>query len=199
MKFRIEDETIVSTGFLKIKSANVVYDKFDGSTQIQVKREMMDRSDSVAILIRETDTDTILFTKQFRYPIAAKDAAENIADAGWLLELPAGKIDEIETPLEAAIRETSEEIGYDISSSTHTKPIQIASFYASPGGTSEKITIFYCEVESKNKTTTGGGLATEHEDIQLVKIPVSEIKRMLENGDVRDGKTLVGLGWLVMN
>ena len=67
MKYSISDEEIVFNDHYKIVKAEVTYDTFKGS-QISTKRLAFERGDSVAILLYEKESDSILLTNQFRYP-----------------------------------------------------------------------------------------------------------------------------------
>jgi nudix-type nucleoside diphosphatase (YffH/AdpP family) len=194
MKFTITKPRKVYSGFLKIVEADVEYDSFQGGERISAKREMMDRGDSVAVLLYEKDTHSILLTNQFRYPAAEKDVASGMENAGWLLELPAGGLHTGEDPIDAAKREVHEELGYELGDLEH-----IYSFYVSPGGTSERIHVYYGEVNSTDKTSEGGGLASEKEDIRLVRLSIEKTKQSLADGSIRDGKTILALLWWLKN
>ena len=193
MKFKIREKSNVFNGFLSIEEADVEYDSFSTGNTITAKRMMMERGDSVAILLHETDTDSILLVNQFRFPAAEKDYADHLENAGWLLELPAGKIETGEDPVECVRREVEEELGYEIDN-----PVFISSFYVSPGGTSERIWLYACEVQQAHKTKAGGGVKYEKEDIQLHKLPLNEIESTLKSGMVRDAKTIIGLQWFML-
>ncbi len=190
MKFKIHNKSNVFNGFLSIAEADVEYDSFSTGKTITAKRMMMERGDSVAILLHETDTDSILLVNQFRFPAAEKDLADNRENAGWLLELPAGKIETGEDPAECARREVEEELGYEIE-----EPRFITSFYVSPGGTSERIWLYVCDVQQAHKTKMGGGVKYEKEDIALFKLHASEIESAIQKGIIRDAKSLVALLW----
>jgi len=56
--------------------------------------------------------------------------------------------------------------------------------------------LFYGEVGDADRVSAGGGLASEHEDIQLVELTLPDLWRALENGDIVDAKTLVAAQWL---
>lgn len=193
MHFTISSKTRPYSNFLKIDSIKFEYDAFKTLKKIKVEREVLERGDSVAVLIYEQDTDTVLFTKQFRPGAAEKDLTAGLEDAGWLLEIPAGMIDLGEDPQQAAIREVKEELGYAITSCK-----SIAQFYVSPGGCTERIFLYYASVKQNDKTDTGGGLLSEHEDISLVKIKKNNLAEALENGSIRDAKTIVALQWLML-
>ena len=193
MHFLITSKTRPYSNFLKIDKIKFEYDAFEAGNTIKVPPEVLERGDSVAVLIYELDSDSLLFTKQFRPGAAEKDLKEGYEDAGWLLEIPAGMIDLGEDPVQAAIREVKEELGYAITSCK-----SIAQFYVSPGGCTERIFLFYASVKQIDKTHTGGGLLSENEDIALVKIKKNNLAEVLENGSIRDTKTIVALQWLML-
>ena len=186
MNYKIIKEDIVYDDFFKIKKAIIEHDQFNLST-IKVERQSFERGDSVSILIYEKDTDSLLFTNQFRYPTAGK---EN----GWILELTAGSIEGNEEPIIRVKKEVEEEIGYNIEDVEF-----INSFFVSPGGTSERLFLFYSEVNSANKVYEGGGMKYEKEDIQLVKLKVKDAIKQLKNNKLRDAKTIIGLQWFIIN
>lgn len=194
MHFLISSKTRPYSGFLKIDKIKFEYDAFKTHERIKVEREVLERGDSVAVLIYESDSDSILFTKQFRPGAAEKDLIDGYDDAGWLLEIPAGMIDVGEDPQQAAMREVQEELGYAISSCK-----SITQFYVSPGGSTERIFLYYADVKQSDKTHTGGGLQTEHEDIALIKIKKSDLSQAIQNGNIRDAKTMVALQWLMLH
>lgn len=183
MKYTIEEEKTVFQDHYKIVSATVTYDSFEGG-QITARRLAFERGDSVAILLRERETDTFLLTRQFRYPSCKHSN-------GWLLEIPAGCLEEGESPKACIIREVMEELGYTIKN-----PQAVKTFYTSPGGATERVHLFFSEVSQNDKTGTGGGQKDEKEDIQLVKIPVSEIETHLDQ--LKDAKTILALQWFLL-
>ena len=85
MIYKILNEEIVFDGFFKIKKAKIKHELFDSKT-IEIERLCFERGDSVAILIYEKDTDSLLFTNKFRYPTTKEES-------GWILELTAGSIE----------------------------------------------------------------------------------------------------------
>ena len=186
MKYKILKEEIVFDNFFKIKKAKIKHDLFNAD-QVEVDRLCFERGDSVAILLYEKDTDTLLFTHQFRYPTIKEKE-------GWILELTAGSIESTEEPTDTVKKEVEEEIGY-----TLDKVEFINSFFVSPGGTSERIFLYYSEVNSINKIFEGGGAKYEKEDIQLVKLKVNEAVEGYRNNEFRDAKTIIGLQWFLLN
>ena len=84
-----------------------------------------------------------------------------------------------------------EELGYNINN-----PKLISTFYTSPGASTERIFLFFAEVSENDKTGIGGGNNGENEDIQLVKIPVSEIPSKILK--LKDAKTILALQWYLL-
>lgn len=185
MNYTLNTEETVYSDHYKMLKANVTYDTFSGS-EITANRFAFHRGDSVAILLFEKDTNSILLTKQFRYPTTQHGQ-------GWLYEIPAGSMEKNECPLTCVTRETEEEVGYEI-----FQPQQFFNFYVSPGGATERCYLFYAEVTARDKTAAGGGVDSEHEDIKIIKLPVSEITAWLSE-KIIDAKTIIALQWFLMH
>ena len=64
------------------------------------------------------------------------------------------------------------------------------------GGSSERIYLFYAEIEEADREHEGGGLPQEGEDIEVVELTLDQAWRALESGEIADAKTIVGLQWL---
>lgn len=187
MKHSINKEKTVYNGFFKVLEAQVTHDKLNETGTIEATRICLERGDSIAVLIYEKDTDSFLFTKQFRYPSARRNCP-------WMLELVAGSVEEGENPLHCAQREIEEEIGYE------TEQLElITTYFPSPGGCSEQIHLYYTEVHSSQKTLKGGGAISEKEDIQLIKIKQTDIKKHLEEGAFNNSISLIGIQWYLLN
>lgn len=184
MKYSVKNERIVFKDHYKMVKASVTYDTFN-SDSINTERLAFERGNSVAILLFEKETQSILLTNQFRYPTCKNGE-------GWLVEIPAGSLEENEKPEACIKREVMEELGYKLKT---TK--LISTFYTSPGASTERIYLFYSEVSEKDKTEKGGGSTEENEDIQLVKIPVSEITSKIN--EFKDAKTILALQWYLLN
>jgi nudix-type nucleoside diphosphatase (YffH/AdpP family) len=158
--------------------------RLSGGMSAEVRRIDADRGDAVAAIVLDTAARAVILTEQFRYPTLG-------TGTGWLREAVAGVVEPGEDPLAAIRREVREEIGYDLLEAHH-----IGTFYLSPGGSSERVILFYAEVDDALRVSQGGGVATEGEDIALRRLPVDELDAALERGEVADAKTLVGLLWL---
>jgi ADP-ribose pyrophosphatase len=69
----------------------------------------------------------------------------------------------------------------------------ISTFYTSPGGTSERIFLYYGEVTDADKVAEGGGATSEDEDIRVLEMPLDEAWDAVADGRLHDAKTLIAL------
>jgi nudix-type nucleoside diphosphatase (YffH/AdpP family) len=89
-------------------------------------------------------------------------------------------------------REVLEESGYEIERLHH-----INTFYLSPGGSSERIILYYAEVTDANRVGPGGGHRNDGEDIRLLEIPLARLQSQVAAGRIADAKTLVAIFWFL--
>lgn len=159
----------------------------DDSWQIQT-REAYDRGNGAAILLYNISQRTVILIRQFRMP-----AYLNGDKTGLLIEACAGLLDQ-DHPEDAIIRETEEETGYRV---TNIKKIFEA--YMSPGSVTEVLYFFIAEYSAGMKVTEGGGVAHEHEDIEVLEIDFNKALQMIESGEIKDAKTIMLLQYLRLN
>jgi len=175
---KINEETTVYPGFLKVKQASITETLKDGS-EITYVRQKLCRSDAVGAFIYNKDTDSVILIKQSRYAIFKKYD-------GNLLEIVAGKIDKDESPADALGREVEEEIGYNL------KPenvFYLTKTFMSCGYTDERVYFYAAIVTNENKVSVGGGLDSECENIETVEIKMSDFLLLLSNNQLEDAKT----------
>jgi len=181
-------------GMPQVKKEKIVFDKAliiqeahletvsAGGKVLAYSRLRVKRVDAVAVFIYNTGSESVVLTRQFRYAISDRVSTP-------ILELMAGKIDPGETPEQTALRESLEECGYRI---RPEKLIPLASFFASPGYTSEKYHLFFAAVTSPDRVSQGGGLESENESIEVVEMPLAEFRQLVKSGQIVDAKTLLG-------
>lgn len=169
--------TVKSEKVFEGKIINVRVDTVELQNQKYAKREIVEHKGASAI-IAINEKDELILVRQYR------KAVED-----FLFELPAGKIELSEEPMECAFRELKEETGYEAK-----KLNKIFEIYTSPGFLNEKIHLFKAE----DLTYTSTDL-DEDECIEVLFISKDEAKKMLDSGRISDSKTLVGiLFWLNM-
>lgn len=184
MKVTIHSSRRVFDDFFRIDEALVSFERFDGQMSGPVRRLSFERGDSVSAIIFNRTTRNIILVNQFKFPTHRKGP-------GWVTETVAGMLKETE-PLESAIRrEILEETGYQVRALE-----EIATFYVSPGGSSERVSLFYAEVDDAGRTGPGGGVPEEAEDIKTVEFSLPELRRLLASGEIVDAKTIIGILWL---
>ena len=168
--------------FFKILRARVQYEKFDGTMSAEVERLVFERGNSVGVVLYDARQDTVLLTRQFRYPAYIHNGP------GWLIEIVAGVQDKGCDAITVAHSELVEELGYKVD---HLQ--LLCRFYLSPGGSSEQMSLYLGYLQHAKRVNKGGGAASEHEDIQLFEISLSRALKMIQNGEIRDAKTIIAL------
>ncbi|HXB72493.1 MAG TPA: NUDIX hydrolase [Candidatus Acidoferrales bacterium] len=169
---------------MKITSSKEVYncglfrvtedEAVDPKTGFHIKRSVV-RHIGSAVIMAVDRKKRVLLVRQYRLP------AEK-----YLWELPAGRLDPGEKPLQAARRELKEETGYRARQWT-----RLASYFASPGFVQERMTIFLAE-----DLTGGEATPMDDEQIEARWFTKKELAEMIESGKIDDGKTLIGfLTW----
>jgi len=107
------------------------------------------------------------------------------AAGGWITELPAGKLDNREPPLECAQRELAEEAGV-----TAAHWVKLGEFFSSPGVLTEVIHVYLA------RDLDAGELAPEVNEVFDARwVPLDEAVELAVNGSLQDAKTIVGLAW----
>jgi nudix-type nucleoside diphosphatase (YffH/AdpP family) len=184
-KVSVEQKKYILEDVFKVEEAYLRYEKFNGEMSETVRRISLERGDSVSILIYNSRTDKIILVSQFRYPSYK-------SGNGWIIEAIAGIVDSGETPEESARREVREETGLDI-----TKLEHIVTFFPSPGGSSERIFLFYSEVSKEaDSYQETGGLLCEGEDIKSYEFTLEEALEKIKSAEIMDAKTIIGIFWL---
>lgn len=160
-------------GHFKINKYTIEH---DGNTHIE---ECFERGHSVAAIVYDTLMNKFILTKQFR-----------IGPQKEMIEIVAGSMDkENETPTEALKREIEEELGYG--NIDDDLILHITSVYVSPGGTSEKVHLYFVPVSEK--ISKGGGV--ESENISIVEMTPKELEEFLLM--TNDAKTFIGINYVL--
>ena len=154
----------------------VTRDEVEEPGGVKATRDVIRHNGSVVVLAVDTETNPkdpgILLIRQYRH-----------AAGKLMLELPAGRIEPGEKLIPAARRELIEETGYRAKRWSHH-----CNYYASPGFLTETMTILLAE-----GLTQGEAAPEEDEKIELHMTPLSEVLRLIREGKIEDGKTLIGV------
>ncbi len=177
----VSDETL-SRNWYHLRNVTFDYMGADGVTTRQ-KREVYDRGNGATILLRDRARDSVVLVRQFRMP-----AYQN-GHSGWLVETPAGLLDG-QSPEEAIRREAMEETGYRVST-----PRFLFRSFMSPGAVTETIDFFVADIDLSDRVEEGGGVAHEHEDIEVLELSLDAALAMITSGDICDAKTIMLLQW----
>lgn len=175
------------SGFFSIDLYRFRHRLFNGNMSGEITREIFERGHAAVLLPFDPVRDEVVLIEQIR--IAAFDTSES----PWLLEMIAGMIEEGETPEDVARREAVEEAGLDVN-----RVKNVLSYLASPGGTSERLTILVGEVDA---TTAHGihGLAEENEDIRVHVVSREQAYQWVEEGKIDNAATVIALQWLQLH
>ena len=186
-KIKILQTEILSDNWYALKKITYEYLQSDGTWQTQT-REAYDRGNGATILLYNKEQKTVILTKQFRLPTFINGNA-----AGMLIEACAGLLDK-DNPEDCIRRETEEETGYKI-----TDVHKIFEVYMFLGSVTEMLYFFIAGYTASMKVHDGGGIKHEQENIEVLEIPVQQTMEMIDNGEIKDAKTIILLQYVKLH
>jgi ADP-ribose pyrophosphatase len=134
-------------------------------------REIVEHSDCVAVVVLDS-RDRAILVRQYRKAVDK-----------YLLEIPAGSIEPGEQPVECVRRELQEEIGY-----LPNRIERLGGFYSAPGYCTEYLHLYLAThlIPSRKR-------AEDTEEIEVIRVPLTNIPDMIASGDICDAKSVAGL------
>ena len=183
----IQKTELLSDNWYLLNKVSFDYKMEDQDSETQV-REVYDRGNGAVILLYNSTNKTVVLTRQFRLPTYL-----NGNTSGMVIEACAGLLD-TENPEECIIRETEEETGYRLSSVK-----KVFQSYMSPGSVTEILHFFIGEYQPNMKVSDGGGLAEEHENIEVLEYSFEQAYQMIASGEIIDAKTIMLLQYAKIN
>jgi ADP-ribose pyrophosphatase len=142
----------------------------------ELTRDVIRHNGSVVILAVDD-------TKSMRDPMIVMERQYRHAAREFLLEVPAGKMEEGEDALAAAKRELLEETGFKAK-----RWRKMIRYFASPGFLGEFMQVFVAE-----GLTRGDAQPEYDEQIEIEMMPLSRLLKMMDEGKIHDGKTLISV------
>jgi nudix-type nucleoside diphosphatase (YffH/AdpP family) len=185
-RIRVQSVRVLSDSHYTLRTTTFQWRRANGEWQTQ-HRETYDRGNGATLLPYHLAQRTVVLVRQFRYPAFVSGYDD------LLIEAAAGLLDN-ETP-EIRIRaEAEEETGYRLGEIR-----KIFEAFMSPGAVTEKLHFFVAEYEPAMRVGSGGGIASEGEEIEVLELPIDQALAMIGDGRIADAKTIMLLQYAALN
>jgi nudix-type nucleoside diphosphatase (YffH/AdpP family) len=185
-RIRVKNVRVLSANHYTLKTTTFEWRRANGEWQTQ-HRETYDRGNGATLLPYNLAQGTVLLVRQFRYP-AYVNGYDDL-----MIEAAAGLLDN-EAP-ELRIRaEAEEETGYRLGEIR-----KIFEAFMSPGSVTEKLHFFVAEYKPDMRIGSGGGIASEGEDIEVMELTIDQAMAMVGDGRIVDAKTIILLQYAALN
>jgi nudix-type nucleoside diphosphatase (YffH/AdpP family) len=185
-RIRVQNVRVLSENHYTLKTTTFAWRRANGAWQTQ-HRETYDRGNGATLLPYNLAQRTVVLVRQFRYPAFVNGYND------LLIEAAAGLLDN-ESP-EVRIRaEAEEETGYRLGDIR-----KVFEAFMSPGAVTEKLHFFVAAYEPAMKIGSGGGIADEGEDIEVLELPIDLALAMIGDGRIADAKTIILLQYAALH
>lgn len=171
MSKELYEKQLSTKEIFKGKILGLYYDKVILPNDKIATREKVTHPGAVGI-IPVTEKKEAILVKQYRYPVGEVT-----------IEIPAGKLDTDESPIDTAKRELKEEVGIIEPHMTH-----LCSFYTTPGFCDELLHLYM----AKDFSIEDNDL-DDDEFLEIIKVGLLESIEMISEGTIKDAKTIIGL------
>jgi nudix-type nucleoside diphosphatase (YffH/AdpP family) len=185
-RIRVQNVRVLSDNHYTLKTTTFEWQRANGEWQTQA-RETYDRGNGATLLPYNLAQRTVVLVRQFRYPAYVSGYDD------LLIEAAAGMLDN--TSPEARIRaEVEEETGYRLGAIR-----RVFEAFMSPGAVTEKLHFFVAEYEPTMRIGSGGGIAAEGEEIEVMELPIGQALAMVSDGRIADAKTIMLLQYAALD
>lgn len=185
-RIRVRNVRVLSDNHYTLKTTTFEFRRANGEWQTQ-HRETYDRGNGATLLPYNLAQRTVVLVRQFRYP-AYVNGYDDL-----MIEAAAGLLDD-ESPENRIRTEAEEETGYRLG---HIKKVFEA--FMSPGAVTERLHFFVAEYEPHMRVGSGGGIADEGEDIEVLELSIDQALAMIGDGRIVDAKTIMLLQYAALN
>jgi nudix-type nucleoside diphosphatase (YffH/AdpP family) len=185
-RVRVQNVRVLSNNHYILKTTMFEWRRNSGEWQTQ-HRETYDRGNGAALLPYNLAQRSVVLVRQFRYP-AFVNGYDDL-----LIEAAAGLLDN-ESPEVRILAEAEEETGYRLG-----KVQKVFEAFMSPGAITEKLHFFVAEYEARMRVGSGGGIASEGEDIEVLELPIDSALAMIGDGRIADAKTIMLLQYAALH
>jgi nudix-type nucleoside diphosphatase (YffH/AdpP family) len=185
-RIRIKNERVLSQNHYPLKATTFEWRRSNGEWQT-MQREAYDCGNGATILPYNLAQRTVVLVRQFRYP-ACVNGYDDL-----LIEAPAGLLDNASAELRIRA-EAEEETGYRLGDIR-----KIFEAFMSPGAVTQKLDFFVAEYQPDMRVGSGGGLAEEGEDIEVLELPFDQALAMIGDGRIVDAKTIMLLQYAALS
>jgi nudix-type nucleoside diphosphatase (YffH/AdpP family) len=182
----VRDVELLAAAWHVLRRTTIERRRNDGEW-VTEQRETYDRGNGATLLPYDPERRTVLLTRQFRYPVYVNGHPD-----GMLLEAAAGLLDD-DSPEDAVRREVEEELGITVGEVEH-----VFDVFMSPGSVTERLHFYAAPYRPADRTSEGGGLEEEGEDIEVVELAFDEALDMIDDGRIADAKTIMLLQWAAL-
>jgi nudix-type nucleoside diphosphatase (YffH/AdpP family) len=183
---RIHDVKLLSDNWYVLRTIAYDLKRRDGTWQRQ-QREAYDRGHGATVLLYDPARRTVVLARQFRFP------AYTTGHDGYLIETAAGLLDDAHPDARVAA-EAEEETGYRVRNLR-----EVMRAFMSPGAVTECIHLFVAEYSADDRVSSGGGLADEGEDIEVLELDFDQAYAMISTAEICDGKTIMLLQYAALH
>jgi nudix-type nucleoside diphosphatase (YffH/AdpP family) len=185
-RIRVKDVRLLSDDYATLKTTTFEWRRANDAWQTQ-SRETYDRGNAATVLLYNLAARSVVLVRQLRYPAFVSGYDD------LMIEAAAGLLDEA-SPEDRIRAEAEEETGYRLGDIR-----KILEAFMSPGALTERMHFFVAEYEPRMRVSSGGGLASEGEDIEVLELGIDDALAMIADGRIVDGKTIILLQYAKLN